>query len=58
MSKLDVNDVAYLGKPIALLNKEELLQALLALASIINSCPVKGECEKLLDTTDIKRDSR
>ena len=58
MSKLDVDDVAYMGKPIALLNKEELLQALLALANIINSCPVKGKCEKLLDTTDTKHDRR
>jgi hypothetical protein len=54
MSKLDVKEVAYYGKPIASLNKEELLEALLELAKIINDCPVKGDCKKLFDTTDIK----
>ena len=54
MSKLDYKDVAYYGKPIASLNKEELLEALLELAKIINDCPVKGDCKKLFDATDIK----
>jgi hypothetical protein len=54
MDKLDYKDVAYYGKPIASLNKEELLEALLKLAKIINDCPVKGDCKKLLDDTDIK----
>jgi len=55
MGKLDVNDIAYYGKPITSLTKEELLGALLALANIINDCPVKGECEKLLGSEDSKR---
>jgi len=54
MSKLGVKDVAYYGKPIASLNKEELLETLLELAKIINDCPVKGDCKKLFNATDIK----
>lgn len=53
MSELDGKNVAYYGKPITSLTKEELLEALLELAKIINDCPVKGNCRKLLDTTDI-----
>lgn len=48
MSKLDYKDVAYYGKPIASLTKAELLEALLEMARIINDCPVKGECRKLI----------
>ena len=50
MSKLNANDIAYYGKPITSLNREELLAALLDLANIINACPVKGECAKLVET--------
>lgn len=56
MSKLNANDIAYYGKPITSLNREELLAALLNLANIINACPVKGECAKLVETTGSKRD--
>ena len=58
MSKLDANDIAYYGKPITSLTKEELIAALLDLANIINACPVKGECEKLFGSKDSKRARR
>ena len=58
MSELEVKDVAFYGKPISSLNKEELLEALLPLANIINDCPVKGECGKLVGTKNIKPDTQ
>jgi hypothetical protein len=54
MSKLDVKDIAYYGKPIESLNKEELLEAILELAQMINDFPVKGNCKKLPDATNIE----
>jgi len=54
MSKLDYKDVAYYGKPITSLTKAELLEALFGLAKIINDCPVKGDCKKLIDKKTIK----
>jgi hypothetical protein len=54
VTKLDYKDVAYYGKPIASLNKEELLEVVLELAKIINDCPVKGGCKKLFEFTDMK----
>lgn len=54
MSRLDADNIAYYGKPITSLNREELLAALVALANIINDCPVKGECGKLLGSKDFK----
>ena len=54
MSQLEYKDTSYYGRPITSLKKEELLEALLNLAQIINDCPVKGDCKKLFDVADIK----
>jgi len=51
MDKLDAKNVAYYGKPITSLTKAELIEALMEMARIINDCPVKGECNKLIEKT-------
>lgn len=55
MSKLTSKDVAYYGRAIESLTKEELLEAFLELAMIINDCPVKGDCKRLLEASDIRK---
>jgi len=55
MSKLNCKDVAYYGRSIELLTKEELLDAFLELAKIVNDCPVKGDCKRLFDNSNITK---
>ena len=50
MRKLDYKDIAYYGKPITSLTKNELLEALLELSKMINDCPAQGDCKTLLVT--------
>ena len=55
MNKLDYKNVAYYGKSIESLTKEELLEAFLELAKILNDCPVKGDCMRMFDFSDLRK---
>ena len=55
MSKLNYKDVAYYGRSIESLTREELLDAFLDLAKTVNDCPVKGDCKRLFDNSNIKK---
>ncbi len=55
MSKLNYKDVAYYGRSIESLTKEELLEALLKLAMMVKDCPVKDGCMRVFDDSDIRK---
>jgi hypothetical protein len=48
MKKLSSNEIGFYGKPIDQLTREELIQALIDLASAIKECAAYNDkCEKL-----------
>ena len=55
MSKVDRKEIAYYGRPIDTLSREELLQAFEELASAIEDCAIKDS--KCQDIIHIKRKS-
>ena len=49
MSKIDSKQIAYYGKPIDSLTREELINALEELAGAIQDCAVKNKrCSKII----------
>ena len=49
MEKLDPNEISYRGKPISTLKREEIIDALVELASLINNCSqMDGKCKDAL----------
>ena len=49
MEKLDPNEISYRGKPITSLNREEIIEALVELASLINKwAQMDGKCKDAL----------
>ena len=49
MSKVDRKKIAYYGRPIDTLSREELLQAIEELASAIEDCAIKGnKCQDII----------
>ena len=53
MSKIDASQIAYYGKPIDSLTKDELISALEELAGAIHDCAVKNKkCRKIIQITD------
>ena len=55
MSKVNYKDVAYYGRSIESLTKEELLEAFFELAMMVKDCPVKGDCIRVFDGSDIRK---
>jgi hypothetical protein len=49
MSKVDRKEIAYCGKPIDKLSREELLQALEELATAIHDCAIRdNKCQEII----------
>lgn len=49
MSKIDASHIAYYGKPIVSLTKDELINALEELAGAIHDCAVKNNrCSEII----------
>jgi hypothetical protein len=49
MTKIDCKQIAYYGKPIESLTRDELISALEELASAINDCAVKNKkCAEII----------
>lgn len=49
MKKLSSDEIGFYGKPIDRLTREELLEAIIELASIVNECLSKNtKCEEIL----------
>ncbi len=53
--RTNYKNVAYYGRSIESLTKEELLEAFLELAMMVKACPFNGECMRLFDTSDIRK---
>lgn len=52
MSKIDASNIAYYGKPIVSLTKDELINALEELAGAIHDCAVKNNrCSEIIKVT-------
>ena len=55
MKRLSSDEIGFYGKPIDQLNRRELIEAIIELASIVNECVSKNKkCEEILR---IKKDS-
>jgi hypothetical protein len=53
MCKIDSKQIAYYGKPIDLLTRNELISALEELAGAIHDCAVEnGKCRKIIQIQD------
>ena len=49
MKYLDPSEISYRGQPITTLNREEIMEALVELASLINNCAqMDGKCKDAL----------
>ena len=54
MSKIDSNQIAYYGKPIDSLTRDELIGALEDLAGAIQDCALKGRpCREIIQVKEI-----
>ena len=52
MKKISSNEIGFYGKPIDQLTREELLEAIIVLASAVNECLTKNKkCEEILSIT-------
>ena len=53
MKKFDPNEISYRGQSITSLNREELIEALVELASLINDCALRdGKCKDALKVNE------
>jgi hypothetical protein len=52
MSDLQPDKIGYYGKPVASLDKDELLKVVVELAKIIYNCPEQGKCKGILKHTE------
>ena len=44
IKKLNIDDIAYYGKPLDTLNRDELMEFCLHLAQTVYECANKGQC--------------
>ena len=58
MSDFRPDNVGYYGKPLSSCNKDELLKAVLEVTEIIHNCPVKGNCNEILERLEQEKSKK